>query len=73
MIFGRQVPRKSRPLDGVKGHNKNEISFPGSPGVSVPSKRDGRELQFLNLLAFMIGNRMALRIYKLTLEKSITK
>jgi molybdopterin converting factor small subunit len=29
----RQVPRKPRPVGGVKGHNKNEISFPGSPGL----------------------------------------
>jgi len=29
----RQVPRKSRLVGGVKGHNQNEISFPGSPAL----------------------------------------
>jgi hypothetical protein len=29
----RQVPRKPRPVGGVKGHNINEISFPGSPAL----------------------------------------
>jgi hypothetical protein len=31
------VPRKPRLVDGVKGHNMNEISFPGSPAVPAPS------------------------------------
>jgi len=29
----RQVPRKPRFVGEVKGHNWNEISFPGSPGL----------------------------------------
>jgi len=29
----RQVPRKPRLVGGVKGHNINEISFPGSPAL----------------------------------------
>jgi hypothetical protein len=36
-FFDRQVPRKPRLVGGVEGHNKNEISFPGSSGVPVPS------------------------------------
>jgi hypothetical protein len=35
--IGRQVPRNPRPVGGVKGHKKNEISFPGSPGLSPGS------------------------------------
>jgi len=31
--FDRQVPRKPRLVGGVKGHNINEISFPGSPAL----------------------------------------
>jgi hypothetical protein len=31
--FDRQVPRKPRLVSGVKGHNINEISFPGSPAL----------------------------------------
>jgi len=27
------VPRKPRLVGGVKGHNQNDISFPGSPGL----------------------------------------
>jgi hypothetical protein len=30
---GRNVPRKPRLVSGVKGHNMNEISFPGSPAL----------------------------------------
>ncbi len=30
MLIDRQVPRKPRLFGGVKGHNKNETSFPGS-------------------------------------------
>jgi hypothetical protein len=33
LSFDRQVPRKPRPQGEVKGHNRNEISFPGSPGL----------------------------------------
>ncbi len=33
MPFGRTVPRKPRLVGGVKGHNMNEISFPGSPAL----------------------------------------
>ena len=37
----RQVPRKARFVGGVKGHNINETSFPGSPalwaGSFIPS------------------------------------
>jgi len=33
----RQVPRKPRPVGGVKGHNDNEISFPGSPALGAGS------------------------------------
>jgi len=40
--FDRQVPRKPRLVGGVKGHNINEISFPGSPAC-------GREIHFENL------------------------
>jgi hypothetical protein len=29
----RQVPRKPRLVGGVKGHNQDDISFPGSPGL----------------------------------------
>jgi hypothetical protein len=29
----RQVPRKPRLVGGIKGHNINEISFPGSPAL----------------------------------------
>jgi len=32
-VFDRQVPRKPRLVGGVKGHNINEISFPGSPAL----------------------------------------
>jgi len=35
--FDRRVPRKLRALRGVKGHNINDIAFPGSPGVPAPS------------------------------------
>ena len=31
--FGRQVPRKPRLVGGVKRHNMNNISFPGSPAL----------------------------------------
>jgi|GEM_PF-661733 len=31
--FDRQVPRKPRLVGGGKGHNINEISFPGSPAL----------------------------------------
>jgi hypothetical protein len=31
--FGRNVARKPRLVGGVKGHNMNEISFPGSPAL----------------------------------------
>ena len=31
----RQVPRKPRLVGGVKGHNINEISFPGSPALCL--------------------------------------
>jgi len=31
--FDRQVPRKPRLVGGVKGHNINEMSFPGSPAL----------------------------------------
>jgi len=33
LSFDRQVPRKPRLVGGVKGHNINEISFPGSPAL----------------------------------------
>jgi hypothetical protein len=33
MLIDRQVPRKPCLVGGVKGHNKNETSFPGSPGL----------------------------------------
>ena len=33
MIGDRQVPRKPRLAGGVKEHNLNDISFPGSPGL----------------------------------------
>jgi hypothetical protein len=32
-IFDRKVPRKPRLVGGVKGHNMNEISSPGSPAL----------------------------------------
>jgi hypothetical protein len=41
-VIGRNVPRKPRPVGGVKGHNMNETSFarillatacPGSPAL----------------------------------------
>ena len=32
-MFDRSVPRKPRLVGGVKGHNMNEISFPGSPAL----------------------------------------
>ena len=32
-IFGRSVPRKPRLVGGVKGHNMNETSSPGSPAL----------------------------------------
>ena len=35
--FDRQVPRKSRLVGGVKGHNIKEISFPGSPALCAGS------------------------------------
>jgi hypothetical protein len=31
--FGRNVPRRPRLVGGVKGHNMNETSFPGSPAL----------------------------------------
>jgi hypothetical protein len=31
--FDRNVPRKLRLVGGVKGHNMNETSFPGSPAL----------------------------------------
>jgi len=31
--FDRNVPRKPRLVGGVKGHNENENSFPGSPAL----------------------------------------
>jgi hypothetical protein len=34
---GRNVPRKPRLIGGVKGHNMNEASSPGSPAVPAPS------------------------------------
>jgi hypothetical protein len=40
--LGRQVPRKPCLVGEVTGHNINEISFPRSPGVPVPSWRGGR-------------------------------
>jgi hypothetical protein len=33
MAIGRNVPRKPRLVGGVKGHNINETSFPGSPAL----------------------------------------
>ena len=30
-LFGRNVSRQPRLVGGVKGHNMNETSFPGSP------------------------------------------
>jgi len=32
-LFDRNVPRKPRLVGGVKGHNMNETSFPGSPAL----------------------------------------
>ena len=32
-LLDRQVPRKPHLLGGVKGHNINEISFPGSTAL----------------------------------------
>jgi hypothetical protein len=32
-VFDRQVPRKPRLVGGVKRHNMNDISFPGSPAL----------------------------------------
>ena len=31
--FDRNVSRKPRLVGGVKGHNMNETSFPGSPAL----------------------------------------
>jgi len=42
MIPDRQVPRKPRLAGGVKGHNINEISFPGSPALWAGSFTQGR-------------------------------
>ena len=33
LSFDRNVPRKPRLVGGVKGHNINETSFPGSPAL----------------------------------------
>jgi len=30
-VIDRRVPRKPRPVGGIKGHTINEDSFPGSP------------------------------------------
>ncbi len=57
-FLDRQVPRKPRSVGGVKGHNKNEISFPGSPGqwprsftFLARNKNDSSRAQFdMNLL-----------------------
>jgi hypothetical protein len=44
----RNVPRKPRAARGPclpagrKGRNINDITLPGSPGVPIPSLRDGR-------------------------------
>jgi hypothetical protein len=39
------VPRKPRLVSGVKGHNLNEISFPGSPVLWAGSfTRWGQEI-----------------------------
>ena len=34
---GRNVPRKPRLVGGVKGHNMNDTSFPGSPALWAES------------------------------------
>ena len=36
-FLGRYVPSKPRLVGGVKGHNMNEISFPGSPALRAGS------------------------------------
>jgi hypothetical protein len=40
--LGRNVPRKPRLVGGVKGHNMNEISLPGSPALWAGSFTCGR-------------------------------
>jgi hypothetical protein len=40
---GRAVPRPAKSgIGGVKGHNMNDITIPGSPALPVPSRRDKR-------------------------------
>ena len=42
--FGRSMPRKPHPVGGVKGHNINNKSLPGSPvcarGASHTKRKD---------------------------------
>ena len=35
--FGRSMPRKPHPVGGVKGHNINNKSLPGSPALCAGS------------------------------------
>jgi len=37
VIRGRNVPHKPCPVGGVKSHNMNEISFPGSLALGAGS------------------------------------
>jgi hypothetical protein len=48
----RSVPRKPRPVGGVKGHNINDKSLPGSPALCAGSFTQGgapSELLFVSL------------------------
>jgi hypothetical protein len=40
--FDRSVPRKPRPVGGVKGHNTNNKSLPGSPRAVPACGRQAR-------------------------------
>ena len=42
--FDRKVPRKPRAVRGVKGHNINDITLPGSPGLRPGGFKFGFDL-----------------------------
>jgi len=44
----RNVPRKPRLLDGVKGHGVKENTLPGSRALCLPAVGRGGELQMIS-------------------------
>jgi hypothetical protein len=64
-ILGRNVSRKPSLVGGVKGHNMNEISFPGSPVTRPGVASGGLHISYEGMGRLAIGDSGRLRLCNL--------